>query len=113
MYSTVVTTSAGPQLVANGSNFITRYDPRTGKDLWRLGGSSLFTAPTPIAVGDFIIVASGRPPERPIFVVRASARGDITLPKGQTKAIPSSGAAPRSVYAEAARLPSCALHALE
>lgn len=82
---TVVATSAGPQLVANGSRFIKGYDPRTGKELWRLGGSSQITAPTPIAVGDFIIVASGRAPERPIFVVRAAARGDITLPKGETK----------------------------
>lgn len=55
---TVVATSAGPQLVANGSNFIKAYDPRAGKELWRLGGSSQITAPTPIAVGDFIIVAS-------------------------------------------------------
>jgi outer membrane protein assembly factor BamB len=29
-------------------------------------------------------VASGRAPERPIFVVRAGASGDLTLPGGQT-----------------------------
>ena len=31
-----------------------------------------------------IVVASGRGPERPIFVVRPGARGDLTLPKDQT-----------------------------
>jgi outer membrane protein assembly factor BamB len=30
-------------------------------------------------------VASGRAPERPIFVVRAGARGDLTLPVGRSQ----------------------------
>jgi outer membrane protein assembly factor BamB len=30
-----------------------------------------------------IVIASGRAPERPIFVVRAGARGDLTLPEGK------------------------------
>ena len=44
---TVAMTSAGPELVTNASNFIRGYDPRTGKELWRLGRSSKITAPTP------------------------------------------------------------------
>jgi outer membrane protein assembly factor BamB len=56
----------------------------TGKELWKLGGSSLITAPTPIFTDDFILVASGRRPERPIFMVRPGARGDITLAAGQS-----------------------------
>ena len=81
---TVVTTASGPVLVANASNFIRAYDPRTGKELWRLGGSSKITAPTPIFGDDLFVVASGRGPERPIFVVRPDARGDLTLPEGKT-----------------------------
>lgn len=81
---TVMQTSAGPQLVTNASNFIRAYDPRTGKELWRLGGSSKITAPTPIFADDLIVVASGRGPERPVFVVRPSARGDLTLAEGKT-----------------------------
>jgi outer membrane protein assembly factor BamB len=81
---TVVATSAGPELVTNASNFVRGYDPRTGKELWRVGPSSKITAPTPIARDDLIVVASGRAPERPIFVVRAGARGDLTLPTGQS-----------------------------
>ena len=42
------------------------------------------TAPTPIFSDGLIVVASGRLPERPIFVVRPTAKGDITLPEGQT-----------------------------
>ena len=82
---TVAMTEQGPVLVANASNFIRGYDPLTGKELWRLGRSSKITAPTPIFSDNVFVVASGRGPERPIFVVRSNARGDLTLPDGKTE----------------------------
>ena len=81
---TVAVTPAGPQLVTNASNFIRGYDPATGKELWRLGGSSKITAPTPVFDDGVFVIASGRGPERPIFAVRPDARGDITLASGKT-----------------------------
>jgi outer membrane protein assembly factor BamB len=81
---TVAVTSSGPELIANASNYIRGYDPRTGKELWRLGRSSKITAPTPVFADGMFVVVSGRAPERPIFVVRAGARGDLTLPEGKT-----------------------------
>ncbi len=72
------------EIVTNASNFIRGYDPETGEELWRLGGSSQITAPTPIFSDDLIVVASGRRPEAPIFVIRAGTSGDITLSKGTT-----------------------------
>ena len=81
---TVVNTPSGPALVTNASNFIRGYDPKTGKELWRLGRSSKITAPTPVFADGLFVVASGRGPERPIFVVRPGARGDLTLPEGKT-----------------------------
>lgn len=82
---TVAMTSKGPELATNASNYIRGYDPRTGKELWRLGHSSKITAPTPIFSDDMFVIVSGRAPERPIFVVRANAHGDLTLPDGQAK----------------------------
>ncbi|MFN7943977.1 MAG: PQQ-binding-like beta-propeller repeat protein [Blastocatellia bacterium] len=81
---TVALTSAGPELVTNAANFIRGYDPRTGKELWKLGRSSKITAPTPLFADDKFVIVSGRAPERPIFVVKAGARGDLTLPDGKT-----------------------------
>jgi outer membrane protein assembly factor BamB len=81
---TVVGVESGPELVTNGSNFIRGYDPKTGEELWRLGRSSKITAPTPIFSDSLIVVASGRGPERPIFVIRLGACGDLTLPVGKT-----------------------------
>jgi outer membrane protein assembly factor BamB len=80
----VIASKSRVELVTNGSNFIRGYDPATGRELWRLGGSSKITAPTPVASDDLIIVASGRRPEAPIFAVRAGANGDITLASGQS-----------------------------
>jgi outer membrane protein assembly factor BamB len=81
---TIANTANGPVLVANASNFIRGYEPNTGKELWRLGGSSKITAPTPVFGEGLFVVASGRGPERPIFVIRPNARGDLTLPDGKT-----------------------------
>ena len=81
---TIYTGKTRTELITNASNFIRGYDPETGRELWRLGGSSKITAPTPVFSDDLIVVASGRRPEAPIFVIRAGASGDITLGKGQT-----------------------------
>ena len=72
------------EIITNGSKFIRGYDPKSGRELWRLGGSSNITAPTPVFSGERIVVVSGRRPEKPIFVLRAGAEGDITLPEGKT-----------------------------
>ncbi len=81
---TVCRGAKNAELVTNASNFIRGYDPESGKEIWRLGGSSKITAPTPICSDDLIVVASGRRPEAPIFVIRAGSTGDITLGKENT-----------------------------
>jgi outer membrane protein assembly factor BamB len=81
---TVYPGSARVELITNASNFIRGYDVETGRELWRLGGSSKITAPTPVFSGDLMVVGSGRRPEAPLFVIRASASGDITLREGET-----------------------------
>jgi outer membrane protein assembly factor BamB len=82
---TIATTAAGAELVTNASNYIRGYDPRTGRELWRIGRSSKITAPTPVFDSGLWVIASGRAPERPLFAVRPGARGDIT-PPGDTSA---------------------------
>jgi outer membrane protein assembly factor BamB len=85
---TVYTAGASPELVTNSPKFIRGYDPATGKELWRLGRSSNITAPTPVFDKDLIVVMSGRRPNAPIFVLKAGARGDITLAEGATSGGP-------------------------
>ncbi|MEX2304124.1 MAG: PQQ-binding-like beta-propeller repeat protein, partial [Bryobacterales bacterium] len=78
----VFTAAERHELVTNAPNRIRGYDPKTGKELWRLGGSSKITAPTPIFSADLIYIASGRRPEAPLFAIRPGASGDITLEAG-------------------------------
>jgi outer membrane protein assembly factor BamB len=85
---TVYTAGGPPELVTNAPKFIRGYDPLTGKELWRLGRSSNITAPTPVFDKDLIVVMSGRRPNAPIFVLKAGARGDITLAEGATSGGP-------------------------
>jgi outer membrane protein assembly factor BamB len=81
---TIVKGGNRAELVTNSSNFIYGYDPNTGAELWRLGGSSQITAPTPVYSDSIIIVCSGRGPEAPVFAIKTGATGDITLPEHQT-----------------------------
>ena len=104
-----------PELVTNASNFVRGYDPRPASELWRLGGSSKITAPTPIFADGLHVIASGRAPERPIFAVKPGARGDVTLAKDDDASahgrLEQDG--PRLVHADAARLSRPALRAGE
>jgi outer membrane protein assembly factor BamB len=76
---TIFKNSQRVEMVTNSSNFIYGYNPDMGVELWRLGGSSKITAPTPVYFGDLIIVCSGRGPEAPIFAIKAGAIGNISL----------------------------------
>ncbi|MFL6280540.1 MAG: PQQ-binding-like beta-propeller repeat protein [Vicinamibacterales bacterium] len=84
---TVVTTDGRAELNTNAAKFILGYYAWTCQELWRIGGSSKITAPTPIFANGLIIVASGRRPERPIFAVRPDARGDLTLDADHTSSM--------------------------
>jgi outer membrane protein assembly factor BamB len=80
---TVVSGPGGDELVTNGTK-IRAYDPNSGKELWTLGPNSEVTVGTPIAGAGVAFVTGGYPPVRPVYAVKAGARGDISLPKGQT-----------------------------
>jgi outer membrane protein assembly factor BamB len=81
---TIVEAAGRTEVVCNGSNFVAGYDFRTGKELWRMGTSSKITAPTPVHADGITIVSSGRAPESPVMGIRAGAKGNITLGRGET-----------------------------
>lgn len=62
------------ELVTNGAELMHGYDPFTGKELWRLSGSSKNTTPTPVAGRGLIFITSGYR-INPIFAVRPG--GDV------------------------------------
>jgi hypothetical protein len=80
---TIVSGPKGDELVTNGTK-VRGYDPATGALLWTLSPNSEIAIGTPVVHRDLAIVTAGYPPVRPVYAVRAGARGDISLPPGSS-----------------------------
>ena len=65
-------------LVVGGLN-VRGYDPRTGKELWRFKDEAEVKTPTPFATDGLVIFAGGYR-GRPLFAIRAGAKGDVSVP---------------------------------
>ncbi|MEM7473797.1 MAG: PQQ-binding-like beta-propeller repeat protein, partial [Planctomycetota bacterium] len=75
----VLMTETGPQLVTNATNYARSYDPSTGEEIWRIGKNSEIACPTPFLAHGLIYVASGYRPIRPVYAIRPTAKGDISI----------------------------------
>jgi outer membrane protein assembly factor BamB len=69
----------GWQVVVNGYKHIGGYDAETGAELWKISGGGDIPVPTPIVAGDLILITSAHGRERPIYAIRTSATGEITV----------------------------------
>ncbi len=76
---------AGPrtELVVNGTGssdpagrMVIAYDPRDGRELWRVRGTTELVAPTALASGELVYSLSGR--NGPIIAIRPGGTGDVT-----------------------------------
>lgn len=72
-----------PQVITNGTERIRAYDPMTGTELWSLSARAGIVTPTPIVGHDLIFVTSGDAGFQPIYAIRPTAAGDITLKEGE------------------------------
>ena len=57
----IVETQQRTELIASGNEFIISYDPKTGKEWWRMTGLKSHAIATPAVKGDLVIVSSGFP----------------------------------------------------
>ena len=80
---TILSGPKGDELITNGTK-VRAYDPATGALLWTLAPNSEIAIGTPVIHKDLAIITAGYPPIRPVYAVRAGARGDISLPDGKT-----------------------------
>jgi outer membrane protein assembly factor BamB len=76
--------SRGTEIVTPGTGRVRSYD-LDGKLLWEFKGMSVITIPTPSAAKDLLYVSSGYVLDglRPVYAIRAGARGDISLKPGE------------------------------
>jgi outer membrane protein assembly factor BamB len=75
---------ARTQVVTNGWPFIISNDLETGKELWRLRGGGDIPIPTPFVADGLIVVSNAHGGKAPLFVIRPTASGDISLKDGST-----------------------------
>ena len=73
---------ARTQVITNGWPFIVSYDFDTGKELWRLRGGGDIPIPTPFVADGLIVISNAHGGKAPLFAVRPSAVGDISLKEG-------------------------------
>jgi outer membrane protein assembly factor BamB len=71
-------------VIVNGYKHMGGYDLATGKELWRMSGTGDIPTPTPYVVEDLIYVTQAHGGGIPVYAIRASATGDITLEGDQT-----------------------------
>jgi outer membrane protein assembly factor BamB len=80
---TIFESKGRAMVVTNATKRIRGYDPLTGKEVFELSGNSEVTVGTPVTGHDLVFVTAGYPPIQPIYAIRATAAGDITLAEGK------------------------------
>jgi outer membrane protein assembly factor BamB len=73
----LVRASARDELVTAGTEHVIAYDPATGSELWRVKGLESNAVPSPVVVGDIVVVSAGYP-NKIAMGVRAGGSGDVT-----------------------------------
>jgi len=70
------------QIVVNGMRHAGAYDFKSGKEIWRLNGGGDIPVPTPVVHDGLIYLTNAHGPLAPVYAVRATAAGDVSLANG-------------------------------
>jgi len=73
----LVRASGRDELVTSGTEWIIAYAPATGAELWRAKGLGSNAVPSPVVVGDVVVLSAGYP-EKLAMGIRAGGSGDVT-----------------------------------
>jgi len=72
----VPTAGGASELIVNAQEAVRGYDPRTGKELWRIDGMTGWVTPSPVFGHGLVFAASGK--DGPTLALRPGGRGDVT-----------------------------------
>jgi outer membrane protein assembly factor BamB len=72
------------QVIINGWKQTGAYDFKTGKLIWTLNGGGDIPVPTPIIGFGFVFITNAHGTGSPIYAIRETAKGDISLAAGET-----------------------------
>ena len=88
----VIDVDGRSQVVVNGWRHIGGYDLQTGKEIWKLSATGDIPVPTPVFGHGLIFLTSAHGPGSPVYAIKPTATGDITLAADATSNDPSRGA---------------------
>jgi outer membrane protein assembly factor BamB len=84
------------QILVNGWKHTGAYDFRTGREIWKLTGGGDIPVPTPIAGHGLVFITNAHGREgAPVYAIRETASGDISLTSGQTSSTHVAWSVPR------------------
>jgi outer membrane protein assembly factor BamB len=72
------------QIIVNGWHHAGAYDFKTGQEIWRLNGGGDIPVPTPIVGTGLIYLTNAHGSGAPVYAIRETAKGDISLKPGET-----------------------------
>ena len=81
---TIHTVKGQTQIIVNGWRHMGAYDFKTGKEIWKLKGTGDIPVPTPVVHEGLIYITSAHGPGAPVFAIKETATGDISLAEGAT-----------------------------
>ncbi|HRF02378.1 MAG TPA: PQQ-binding-like beta-propeller repeat protein [Pirellulaceae bacterium] len=73
----IVSTEAGPQLIAVAADHVSGFDPRTGRELWWSTYEGYSNVPMPVVWRDQVFVATGYTAPQ-LHAIRIGGSGDVT-----------------------------------
>jgi outer membrane protein assembly factor BamB len=73
------------QVIVNGFRHAGGYDLQTGEPLWQLAGNGDIPVPRPVVGNGLIFLTSAHGTLAPIYAIKPTARGNISLPAGETR----------------------------
>ena len=81
---TIHTVNGQTQIIINGFRHAGAYDFKTGKEIWKLTRNGDIPVPTPVVSEGLIYVTNAHGPMSPVYAIKETATGDITLPAEAT-----------------------------
>ena len=79
---TVHTVGGKPQILVNGMRHVGAYDLQTGKEIWKLSGGGDIPVPTPVVSDGFVYITNAHGNDSPLYAIKDTATGDISLKGG-------------------------------
>src|SRR5262245_9884522 len=93
---TILRVGSQTHILVNGMRHVGAYDFATGKEIWTLSGGGDIPVPTPVASDGLVYITNAHGSDSPVYAIRETAMGDVSLKSQETSNAGVVWTAPRS-----------------